>query len=94
VNITLRPIGGAVTGVSNGWLVVVSQPVTALSDLYQQAILGTVEITGGSFSGYVTSGVTKGYVVIVGGSDVRITPSPVTLGTSMSLNLSAMTQLD
>ncbi|MDR0624338.1 MAG: hypothetical protein LBG10_07900 [Treponema sp.] len=97
VDFTLSPMGGTVTtngtsALAEGWLYVVGQPASALSDLYGQTPLASAEITGGSFSGYVLSNLTSGYVVIFDDTNnVYITPSPVTLNTSMSLNLSAMT---
>jgi hypothetical protein len=101
--ITLNPVGGTVTtnGTSPlnfGMVVVLSPPeggVSDLYDLYGSTALGTLEITNGAFSGYyVDSGFTTGYVVIAVEDEnyYYVTPSPVTLGSSMSFNLSAMTK--
>jgi hypothetical protein len=59
-------------------------------------LLGGAEIINGAFSGYVDSGFTTGYVVIFDEADFDyyyVTPSPVTIGSSMSLNLIAMTKV-
>jgi hypothetical protein len=98
--ITLSPIDGTVTTngsspLNAGLVYVLSQSASELSDLYDQIPVGSAEIIDGIFSGYVNSGVTSDYVLIVdfAGLGYFITPSPVTLGSSMSLNLSAMTML-
>jgi predicted aspartyl protease len=55
-----------------------------------------VDISNGSFSGYIDSGITSGCVVVVDLSDYSnpvyyATSSPVSIGASMSLDLSTMT---
>jgi hypothetical protein len=104
VSISLSPLGGTVTTngsspLSEGSLVVLSlsQPPANpayLSDLLAAStILGNAEITGGSFSGYVESGVTSGYVLIAldnGSGPVYCTPSSAPLGASMSLSIASM----
>jgi hypothetical protein len=77
------------TPLSQGWWGVYEQPpgYVALGALYSFQIGDD-----GSFSGYI-AGIASGYVVISNTIDKRyITPSPVTLGSSMSFNLSAMTE--
>jgi hypothetical protein len=97
VSVTLTSIGGTVTTngtnpLSGGYLLVYGQPVTAVSELYDRIPLGQAEITNGSFAGQVEG--TSGYVVITDMETfARITGSAVTLGTTMNLNISAMTSL-
>jgi hypothetical protein len=86
------PISGTVTTngstpLNNGWVEVF--------DSYWQP-LGGAEITNGDFSGYVDSNFTTGYVAITDDADLDyyfVTPSPVSIGSSMSFNLTAMTQV-
>jgi hypothetical protein len=102
VSITSTSIGGTVTtngttALDQGALGVFSQSGTTLEDFYSQTLLGSAEITGGSFSGYVTNSSASGYVVIMvfGAQDPTyyVTSSAVPLNTSMNLNIAAMLQL-
>jgi hypothetical protein len=95
ITITLNPIGGTVTTngttpLGNGFLAVVDQYDTELSALINRPMLGEAGITGGSFTGYTY--VSSGYVAIWDTSNNRyyITPNPVSLNTSMPLNLTNM----
>jgi uncharacterized protein YjdB len=101
VAITLTTISGTVRNNnvllgSGSVLFVFGGYSTTLSVLAQQEMLGYLEITGGNFSGTVRSDVSPGYVVIgitdnSGGYNYYIAPSPVSLGTSMNLDISTMT---
>jgi hypothetical protein len=103
VSISLSPIGGTIinapsSGTMYGVYVLnLSQPPVTFSEVSSQTPLGNADIDDGKFSGYVTSGVASGYLLVVGfgisNPVYYITPSAVTLGTSMSLNMATMTLL-
>jgi hypothetical protein len=96
--ITLTPIGGTVT--TNGSVLLdygqllVFDPAGGTPNEQSQP-LGYAEISNGTFSDYVVGSMTTGYVVIQSGGNYYITgtglsPSPVSIGSSMSLNLANM----
>jgi hypothetical protein len=98
-NITFSSISGTVTTdgsspVTGGNLRVFSQPAASVSDFNSQTARGEGQITNGTILGGYAS-ITSGYVGIYSYDDYStyITSSPVTLGSSMSFNLSEMTPL-
>jgi hypothetical protein len=98
IAITLKPISGTVTTngsilLSGGQLYVFDP--SGIPDFNSQP-LGEAEISGGAFSGLVSSDVTTGYVVIFDASNpsvVYITQPPVSINSSMSLNLLTMASM-
>jgi hypothetical protein len=97
---TFTSIGGTVTTngtspLNNGQLYVFDP--SGVPEFESQP-LGIAKIIDGDFSGYVTGGFATGYVVIFDAADASVvyissqsgSPAPVSIGTSMSHNLSTM----